>query len=90
MADEFGVAVVITNQVVQADLGGGASMFAGPGIKVSPFRQISSIRLHELDNALPIPYVMDCIPPLIDSAAHRGEYHGPCHNYQAMVEEGEG
>lgn len=32
MADEFGVAVVITNQVVQANLDGG-SMFAGPAVK---------------------------------------------------------
>lgn len=31
-ADEFGVAVVITNQVVAANLDGG-SMFAGPSIK---------------------------------------------------------
>lgn len=32
LADEFGVAVVITNQVVQANLDGG-SMFAGPSVK---------------------------------------------------------
>lgn len=31
-ADEFGVAVVITNQVVAANLDGG-SMFAGPSVK---------------------------------------------------------
>lgn len=32
LADEFGVAVVITNQVVAANLDG-ASMFAGPSVK---------------------------------------------------------
>lgn len=32
LADEFGVGVVITNQVVQANLDGG-SMFAGPSVK---------------------------------------------------------
>jgi len=32
LADEFGVAIVVTNQVVQANLDG-ASMFAGPGVK---------------------------------------------------------
>ena len=32
LADEFGVAVVVTNQVVAANLDG-ASMFAGPSVK---------------------------------------------------------
>lgn len=32
LADEFGVAVVVTNQVVASNLDGGA-MFAGPGVK---------------------------------------------------------
>lgn len=32
LADEFGCAVVITNQVVAANLDGG-SMFAGPSVK---------------------------------------------------------
>lgn len=30
LADEFGVAVVVTNQVVAANLDGAGAMFAGP------------------------------------------------------------
>lgn len=33
LADEYGCAVVVTNQVVQANLDGGAGMFAGPQTK---------------------------------------------------------
>lgn len=38
LADQYGVAVVITNQVVAANLDGG-SMFAGPAIKPIGGRQ---------------------------------------------------
>ena len=33
LAEEFGVAIVVTNQVVAANLDGGGGMFAGPSIK---------------------------------------------------------
>lgn len=33
LADEFGVAVVVTNQVVAANLDGGSGVFAGPAVK---------------------------------------------------------
>lgn len=33
LASQFGVAVVVTNQVVVSDMGGGSAMFAGPSVK---------------------------------------------------------
>jgi DNA repair protein RAD51 len=35
LADEFGVAVLVTNQVVQGNLDGGGAMFSAPHLQVS-------------------------------------------------------
>ena len=88
MADEFGVAVVITNQVVQADLGGGASMFSGPGIKVRPITPLAFPLELVLIFILTFPAFFILLH--YHAPAHWRQHHGTGHHDKTLAKERKG